>query len=666
MQPTYFQYKNPPIPPTKAPIKYKMFLRMNVVIDLFFTTLAEVHTECAIGVVLSGTGKDGTDGLKAIKKFGGICIAQDIASAAYSGMPQSAIDAGAVDFILAPEAIPEQLLKINKTLKTSHVFDRDAKVDDDEELIFKQIIGILQQRKDVDFSYYKRPTLQRRIARRIALVNKNTIAEYLIFLKENTIEQDALFQDVLIPVTSFLRNPKTFQILKDTFFPILFKNKPFSEPFRVWIAGCSTGEEAYSMAICLHEFLEDNFESAKIQIFASDISEKAIKKARLGVYTKEQVEGFSAAQLEKYFIKNDDIYEVRKFIREMCIIAAHNFLKDPPFAKMDLISCRNVLIYMNNFLQKKAFATFHYALKENGYLLLGKSESVGAFSELFAQVDKNEKIFTRKPNPNRFIRFATERKSNNNKMTTKSKIPELKDTSQTDFRKSAETIMISKAPACVVVNEHLDIVHIHGDVTPFLQVPQGKPTHNLLKMAREGLGFELRNAVHKASKEQLTVIKEHILLQIKLLPNYPERTAANSERQILVSIEIIPLLDTVEPHYLIRFEKQTVSVHLDESLSDLGSKNRELAAKRMEHLEKELAYLREDMRSITEDMEAANEELQSANEELQSSNEEMQSLNEELETSKEELQSTNEELIIVNQELMDKPKIFIVGSEHEL
>jgi two-component system CheB/CheR fusion protein len=627
---------------------------LNLAIDLFFTTLAEVHTECAIGVVLSGTGKDGTDGLKAIKKFGGICIAQDIATAAYSGMPQSAIDAGVVDFILAPEAIPEQLLKINKTLKASHVFDRDAKVDDDEELIFKQIIGILQQRKDVDFSYYKRPTLQRRIARRIALVNKNTIAEYLIFLKENTIEQDALFQDVLIPVTSFLRNPKTFQNLKDTFFPILFKNKPVSEPFRVWIAGCSTGEEAYSMAICLHEFLEDNFKAVKIQIFASDISEKAIKKARLGVYTKEQVEGFSAAQLEAYFIKNDGIYEVRKFIREMCIIATHNFLKDPPFAKMDLISCRNVLIYMNNFLQKKAFATFHYALKENGYLLLGKSESVGAFSELFAQVDKNEKIFTRKPNPNRFIRFATERKSNNNKMTTKSNIPTLKDTSQTDFRKSAETIMISKAPACVVVNEHFDIVHIHGDVTPFLQVPQGKPTHNLLKMAREGLGFELRNAVHKASKEQLTVIKEHILLQIKLLPTYPESTAANSERQMLVSIEIIPLLDTVEPHYLIRFEKQIVSVHLDESLSDLGSKNRELAAKRMEHLEKELAYLREDMRSITEDMEAANEELQSANEELQSSNEEMQSLNEELETSKEELQSTNEELIIVNQELMDK------------
>lgn len=626
---------------------------LNLAIDLFFTSLAEVHAECAIGIVLSGAGNDGTLGLRAIKEHGGICIAQDTATAAYTSMPQSAIDAEVVDFILAPEDMPEQLLKICSTLEARNVFSPLANVQEINETIFKQIILLLQERKGVDFSFYKRPTFQRRIARRIALVGMNSIADYLIYLNENTAEQDALFQDVLIPVTSFFRDSKTFQNLKEVVFPILFKDKPSAEPFRVWIAGCSTGEEAYSMAIALHEFLEPDHDNRKIQIFASDISEKAIKKARGGVYAKVDLAGLSAAQIEKYFTKNGDNYEVCKPIREMCIIATHNFLKDPPFAKIDLISCRNVLIYMSAFLQKKAFATFHYALQTNGFLLLGKSESVGVSSDLFVQTDKIEKIFTRKPNPGRFTRFVTERKSNF-AMTIKNNVSALPEASQTDFRKSAESIMIAKSPAAVVVNEHLDIVHIHGDVTPFLQVPQGKPTHNLLKMAREGLGFELRNAMHKAAKEQEVVKKESIPLKLKISAEKETNLNTNREKQILVSFEITPLSDTVEPHYLIRFEKHSEVISSEELLSGEESKNEKLAEKRVEQVEKELAFLREDMRSITEDMEAANEELQSANEELQSSNEEMQSLNEELETSKEELQSTNEELIIVNQELLDK------------
>ncbi len=612
---------------------------LNLTIDVFFTSLAEVHKEFAVGVVLSGTGSDGTLGLKAIKEHGGISFAQDIESSAYASMPQNAMNAGVVDFILAPEKIPAQLLEINSTYKTTHVFKDKELLPKNDEDIFNQILMLLRQRSGVDFTYYKQPTFHRRIARRIAIVKKKNLTDYLSFIRTNKDEQDALFQDVLIPVTSFFRDPKTFQTLCDTIFPTLFKNKSPTGPIRVWVAGCSTGEEAFSTAICLHEFLGDKWSGTKIQIFASDISEKAIKKARAGLYNKAEVENLSATRLKTYFIKNNGGYEVNKLIRDMCVFAPHNFLKDPPFAKMDFISCRNVLIYMDTFLQKKAFTTFHYALKENGFLLLGRSESIGASSDLFTQVDKYNKIYSRKPVPGRFMHVATERKEE--VITTKDRSVTKQETVHTDFRKSAEAIMISKSPASVVVNEHMDIVHIHGIITPFLEAPQGKPTHNLLKMAREGLAFDLRNAFHKAAKEQATITKENILV-------------APSGNQSLVTIEIIPLTDTIEPHYLIRFEEKIIPVVQEEKKSSAGKLKNTESQKRLEQLEKELSQTHEDMRSITEDMEASNEELQSANEELESSTEEMQSLNEELETSKEELQSTNEELTIVNQELLDK------------
>jgi len=609
---------------------------LNLSIDIFFTSLAEVHKEFAVGVVLSGTGSDGTLGLKAIKEHGGISIVQDSDSAAYDSMPQSAVNAGVVDFILAPEKIPAQLLQINSTYQSNHFFKKEEEeLPKDDETIFKQILLLLRQRSGVDFTYYKQPTFHRRIARRIAIAKRKNLADYLKFLRTDKAEQDALFLDVLIPVTSFFRDPKTFQILCETIFPTIIKNKNEDEAIRIWIAGCSTGEEAFSIAICLHEFLGDKLSNTKIQIFASDISERAIKKARAAIYSKADVEKISETQLKNYFVKNNGGYEVNKLIRDLCVFAPHNFLKDPPFAKMDLITCRNVLIYMDTFLQKKAFTTFHYALKENGFLVLGKSETTGASSDLFTQIDKHDKIYSRKPIPGRFMHVATERKEES--LVIKDKTSTRLEATQTDFRKSAEQIMLSKSPASVVVNEAMDIVHIHGDISPFLQAPQGKPTYNLIKMAREGLAFELRNTIHKSKKEQDTVSKENILI----------KTDGN---QSLIAIEIIPLTDTVEPHYLIRFEKKNVAIQEDKAA--LVKTN--ATQKQNQQLEKELSQTREDMRSITEDMEAGNEELQSANEELQSSNEEMQSLNEELETSKEELQSTNEELTIVNQELLDK------------
>jgi len=617
--------------------------KISLTIDIFFTSLAEVHKECAVGIVLSGTGKDGTQGLKAIKEHGGISIVQDPGSAAYDGMPQSAIDAGLVDFILHPEKIPAQLLQINNSYKTNHFFIDQNDLPKDDESVFKQIISILRQRSGVDFTHYKQPTFHRRIARRIAIAKKKNLADYLKLLRTNKAEQDALFQDVLIPVTAFFRDPKTFEALTETVFPALFKNKTVEDNIRIWIAGCSTGEEAYSIAICLHEFLGDKLSNTKIQVFASDISEKSIKKARAAIYTKADVEKITATQLKNYFIKNNGGYEVSKLIRDMCVFAPHNFLKDPPFAKMDIITCRNVLIYMNTFLQQKALTTFHYALKENGFLILGKSETIGASSNLFAPLSKHEKIYSRKAIPGRFMHVATETAylkniSSEEGLPTTNKFVNKQEAGQADFRKSAEAVMILKSPSSVVVNQQMDIVHIHGDITPFLQAPQGKPTHNLIKMAREGLAFELRNAIHRALKEQTSVIKENI----------PVNT---NGKQYLITIEIIPLTDTIEPHYLIRFEKIIPIVQV-ENIS-ASSKSKATQTQNLQ-LEKELSQTREDMRFITEDMEAANEELQSANEELQSSNEEMQSLNEELETSKEELQSTNEELTIVNHELVDK------------
>jgi len=612
---------------------------LNLSIDVFLNSLAQVHTSFAVGVVLSGTGSDGTQGLKAVKEHGGITIAQDSDSAAYDSMPQSAVNAGVVDFILAPEKIPAHLLNINNAYKAPLVDGDDEPIAKADEAIFKQIISLLRTSSGIDFTFYKQPTFHRRIARRIALVKKKNLADYLKFLRTDKAEQENLFQDVLIPVTSFFRDPKTFHALTKTVFPALLKNRSSDEAIRIWIAGCSTGQEAFSIGIALHEFLGEKLSGTKIQIFASDISDKAILRARAGLYTKAEVENLPATHLKNYFRKNNADYEVNKLIRNMCVFAPHNFLKDPPFAKMDLITCRNVLIYMDTFLQKKAFSNFHYALKENGFLLLGKSETIGASSDLFTQIEKNEKIYSRKAVPGRFLHVATERREET--LTIKDKQETKAEATHTDFRKSAEAIMISKSPTSVVVNALMDIVHIHGDITPFLQVPQGKPTHNLLKMSREGLAFELRNAIHKAMKEQATVIKENIPVK------------ANG-KQSLVTIEIIPLTDVVEPHSLIRFEKKNIPVVQGKEKSASGKIISSATQKLNEQLEKELARTREDMRSITEDMEAGNEELQSANEEMQSSNEEMQSLNEELETSKEELQSTNEELIIVNQELLDK------------
>ncbi|OXG04391.1 two-component system CheB/CheR fusion protein [Flavobacterium araucananum] len=606
----------------------------NQAIDVFFNSLAEVHLDLAYGVLLSGNGSDGTIGLKAIKKHGGITFAQDI-EAANNEMPQNAINAGVVDYVLSPKQIVEKLMELTRA-RDNFTEENDP----NDELAFQEIIKILRHHSGVDFTYYKQTTIRRRIARRMALNKIITLRDYLKVLQGDKVASEVLFNDLLIPVTEFFRDTKIFQIMRERVFPILTNRVTEGNSIRIWIAGCSTGEEAYTLAIALHEYLGENLEGKEIQIFASDISEVAIAKARIGFYRKSQMRNVSETILTKYFTANTSGYKIKRQIRDLCIFAVHNFLTDPPFARMDLITCRNVFIYMDSLLQKKALATFHYALKENGFLLLGKSETAVPAAELFQPFEKAGKIYTRKQVSGRFVHSGMQ--SNGKLKTLKTNIPR-KEIIKEDFRKSAEAVLLSNyTPASVIVNEQMDIVHINGSIAEFIELSTGKPTFNLLKMAREGLAFELRNTWHKAKEAGSLIKKEGI--QVKSRGTISE-----------VTIEICPLEDTSEPYFLVLFYKSILrkeDISSGEFTAEEISENANL--RKIAQLEKELAKIHDDVNAISEEQEASNEELQSANEELLSGSEELQSLNEELETSKEELQSSNEELLQINQELLNK------------
>ncbi|HTR27824.1 MAG TPA: chemotaxis protein CheB, partial [Puia sp.] len=608
-------------------------------VDVFFTSLAQVHGSHAIGVVLSGTASDGTRGLEAIKERGGLTFAQEPGSAAFRGMPQNAIDANVVDFILAPEEIPSQIAKLTGGFKEAAAGEDHP----DPERAFSQLITLLRLRKGADFTHYKQTTVRRRIERRMGLTKKRTITAYLDYFKENPSEQDLLYQDLLIPVTGFFRDPATFETLRESLLPLLFAGKPDGSSFRIWVAGCSTGEETYSMAICLNEYLGARADAFAIQIFSTDVSEKSIAIARKGIYSRREMAGVSPARLEKYFEKIAGSYHVNKSIREWCVFAHHDFLKSPPFARMDLISCRNVLIYMEPLLQKRALSTFHYALKENGYLLLGHSETTSPAADLFLPFDRKEKIYSRKPGIAKFLPVSAGRPE---ATTIKTNKPAGKEPGRDDFQKSADMLMLSRfSPPGVIVNDQLDIVEFRGPTSGWLQPGPGKPSLNILKLTKDELAFELRNALHKARGSKQPHISENIRLAV-------------SGKQQSLTLEVHPLQNTAEPHFLILFREAAAGTFETMSESEAGAKPTDggdsAVHRRNQQLEKELSSLREDMRNFVEDQEAVIEELQSANEELLSGSEELQSLNEELETSKEEIQSTNEELTTLNQELFDR------------
>jgi two-component system CheB/CheR fusion protein len=610
--------------------------KINLPIDIFFNSLAEIHQGFSRGIVLSGSGYDGTIGLKTIKECGGSTIVQNPDSAGFDSMPLSAIRAGAADFVVEVEDMPAQLQRIDEAYESNHAYGNDdlnlQKSDDDG---FKQIIRMLRHRTGHDFSHYKQPTIRRRIARRMVITKMHGSEAYLQLLRNDMKEQDALFNDILIPVSYFFRDSKIFATLPETVFPQIMERKGPDDNIRIWIAGCSTGEEAYSIAISLSEFLGAKLNDIKVQIFASDLSENVVNKARTGIYSKQEVQNVSEKRLKQHFTKIEGVYHINKEIRDMCVFAVHNFVKDPPFAKMDLISCRNVLIYLDPFLQKKALNTFHYALRDQGILFLGKSETAGTVPTLFEPLIKNHKIFVRRNTADNFISMGIDR---HERVTSEKAQPQSKKTSsEPDFYKIAKDILFSDfTPAGVIIDENKEILHFHGNTEPFLVQQPGKPNFNVYKMAREGLVFELRSALVKCKDTNQRVKKENVSVKGK---------------DYHVNFEIVPLGDgSTENHYLVVF--QQVNAPATQKLTSAQRKSDE--SLRIKQLEAEIEQMREDIRKVTEDQEVANEELQSANEELLSNSEELQTLNEELETSAEELQSNNEELITVNDELMDR------------
>lgn len=597
----------------------------NLPIDLFFSSLAAVHQSHAIGIVLSGTQSDGTAGLRAIKEHGGITLAQDEASAAFDGMPQSAALAGVVDYIMPPERMPLKLLQIVQEL----YYQNNNPSDEDEELI-KQILVILSIRKGTDFTYYKRPTIRRRLLRRMVISKTGTLSSYLAYLKANEAEQDALYLDLMISVTSFFRDDKVFDALCASALQELVNNLPEQGPIRVWVAGCSTGQEAYSIAICLSELIGPS--QRTVQVFATDISEQAIATARVGQYSKKEVAGVVAHRLKDFFTENDNGFRINKKIREMCIFATHNFLKDPPFGKIDLVSCRNVLIYMEPYLQKKAFAIFHYALNPKGYLLLGKAESTNGVPLLFAGKNKPDKLYIRKDGPGSYMHVASPRREQH-LYDANAEIK--KPSHEFDLPKFInDAILTNYGNAGVVINEYMEIVQYLGQTNDYMEQTSGKPTFNLLKLAKAELSFELRTVIQQSKAAQKPARKEGIAIEIAGI-------------QKTLTIDVFPITGIRDRGYLILFNAMTLPVQTKLNSTGLSPGNED---GRIIQLEQELARNKIEMRSLSSEMEEENEYHQRANEELLSSSEEMQSLNEELESSKEELQSTNDELTFLNLE----------------
>ncbi|HEY9220819.1 MAG TPA: CheR family methyltransferase [Lutibacter sp.] len=620
----------------------------NLSIDVLFSSLAETHKENVIGIVLSGSATDGTRGLSEIKEAGGITFAQDD-SAKFTSMPHSAIASGYVDFVLSPKEIATEL---NWMSKHDLVKRNPAKTSLKDKLDYnnvdlKKIFQILLKKKNVDFSHYKLNTIKRRMLRRMLIHKIETLKQYADLLAKNDKELDLLFQDLLINVTEFFRDTEAFDLLKKLIFPQLLKSKSQNETLRIWVAACATGEEVYSIAMMLRELQGNKTKHIPFQIFASDLSASAIDFARNGEYTIQQLKNVSPKRLQQFFTKSNNKFRISKSLRDVCVFAQHNILRDPPFSRMDFISCRNLLIYLDNTAQKKAISTFHYALNDGGCLMLGKSETIGTADELFTAVNKKFKIYSRKKNSgvyklpiitSRAVQsVATGKKS---VVTVVPKRPTV--ATHGNLGNIFDSVLLAHyMPASVIINHDMEILQFRGSTEMYLKNSPGKASLNILTMVLPEISFELRNAIHHAIKTKHTVNKSGI----EIMPDKNE-TAIQ-----VVNLEVMPLnIEGEEPLLVVVFTSQQMDILQHAAKS--GEKNTVAKDRRIKKLEEELVATRADMGSITHDQEALNEELQSANEEIVSSNEELQSLNEELETSKEEIESTNEELITSNQELL--------------
>ena len=612
---------------------------INLPIDCFFKSMSEDLGEKAICIILSGTATDGTLGMRAVKGEGGMAMVQDPASAKYDGMPRSAIATGLVDFILPAEKIPGALVKYISAPYIS-VPERVKVEDDPFANHIQKIFVLIRSSTGHDLSHYKQTTLRRRIERRMAVHQIHQISDYVKFLQQTPAEVDVLFQDMLIGVTSFFRDPEAFNILEEQVIPALLENRSPDTTIRIWTVGCSTGEEAYSLAILISEIMEKMKHHLNIQIFASDIDPQAIDRARSGIYPDSIAADVNRERLRQYFIKEENTFQVKKQVREMIVFAVHNVAKDPPFSKMDLLSCRNLLIYMDAELQKKVLPLCHYALNAEGILFLGPSESIGEFTDLFQPINSKWKVFKRRE-------FFMEKAMDYPGMPfyhgpMLEAVDEKRQSPGLDLHQMAERVILDHfAPAGVLVNEKYEIVHFMGKTDKFLATPTGKASFNILKMAREGLKLKLGTALHNAARQKKTTT--HEALRIKHNGGFR-----------IVDLTVRPLTGTSlkENFMLVMFDDKTP---VERPALEKGKMDGKPGVDPvLVSLEEQLVSTREHLQTTIEELETSNEELKSTNEELQSVNEEMQSTNEELETSKEELQSTNEELITVNTELQNK------------
>ena len=604
----------------------------NMPIDSFLRDLALDLGKQALGVVLSGTASDGTIGLQAIKAAGGVTFAQDVRTAKFDGMPRSAIAAGAADYVLAPAAIALQLVAFARHAQALAQPPEAVEPPEDAELA--KILRLVRTSTGVDFAHYKQGTLARRIKRRMGLRGFQTLEAYSRDLEQNRDEASALCENCFITVTAFFREPAVFEELKKTVFPALVENRSPEDPIRIWVPGCASGEEAYSIAICLMEFLDERKLVFPIEIFATDLSETAIGKARAGMYAGGALAHVSPQRLAGFFVRSERGYQVGKGIRDLCVFARHNLAQDPPFSKLDLISCCNVLIYLGDVLQRKVWSILQYALKPAGFLVLGPSESVGTSSDAFHQVDKSHKIYCLRTATNTPVLPPSESRRTESRVELRERFAET-GTGGEVHREADRLALAEYAPPGVIIDSKMNIVEVGGRTAPYLELSPGEPTQNLLKLAREGLIAGLGKAIRTA--RQTNAVAHEVGFRIEDAGELKD-----------VTIKVIPFRgspSSEERHFLVKFEEARMNggpkANPRPAKEDHGENAR---------LRNELAATKEYLQSIIEDHASTLEELRAANEEAQAGNEELETAQEELESANEELNTLNEELKISNVE----------------
>lgn len=607
-------------------------------IDFFQRSLANDQGARAVGIILSGTGTEGTMGLKDIKRHGGLTIVQDPETAQYDGMPRSAITAGVQDFVLPIKEIPELLIKYSKNRNFKSI-EKPVEVVKTKDLLEKIFI-LIRNETGCNFGDYKDSTVIRRIEKRMAINQITKLEDYIKYLQKSTEEVIKLFNELLIGVTSFFRDEAFFDTLKQKVVKEIIEKKSNGDTVRIWVPGCSTGEEAYTIAIIFDEVISKQKKDINVQIFASDIDEKAINMARLGIYPDTIVTDVKTDRLNTYFYIEGQSYRIKKEIRDQIVFAEHNLIKDPPFSRLDLISCRNLLIYLNVEAQKKVFSIFHYALIDDGVLFLGSSESLGEYADAFDVIDRKSKIFKRKNlQPNKMPRLIYNFQDPLPTIKAPS-VPILKKVQQDNLAVITQRLLLANyAPACAIIDNKGDAVYFSGNTGKYLQPSPGEASLNIADMAREGLKTELLTAISKSRKSQ----------KLELTTNIKVKTNGNFQG---IKLSVRPLNQSFNDDGYLMIVFEDVDTITDKPAK--ANKQNPENVSEVNALQQELITTKEYLRSAIEQLEVSNEELKSSNEELQSSNEELQSTNEELETSKEELQSVNEEIITVNTELQGK------------